>query len=50
MHPGIFARIAVGGILLVLLGSLAAAMKNLTILALGVPPFALLELFLRRLR
>jgi hypothetical protein len=45
-----FARIAVGAILLVLLGTLAAAMKNLAILALAVPPLLLLELFLRRLR
>jgi hypothetical protein len=50
MHPRMFARIAVGGILLLLLGTLAAAMKSVAILALGVPPLLLLELFLRRLR
>lgn len=50
MLPGMFARIAVGGSLLLLLGLLAFATRNLTVLALGVPSLVLLELYLRRMR
>jgi len=50
MHFLLFARLAVGGVSLLVFGGVALATKNPFVLALAVPPPVILELFLRRTR